>query len=68
MPDDAAPALDPTRIRIGLVIVTVVVLACVVLALVVDAVVVKALMFAIAFTALVRAYLLFRALRADARS
>ncbi len=49
----------------GLAIVSVVVLVCVGLAFTADAAIVKALMFAIALTAFVRAYLLFRALRRE---
>lgn len=59
------PTFDRRKIRIGLAVISGVVVAALVMFFVVSAPAGKAVMFAIAATALVRAYLLTRSLRAD---
>jgi hypothetical protein len=54
---------DPRKVRIGLAIITVVAIIAVGMFFVVDAAAGKAVMFAVAATAFVRVYLLFRWLR-----
>ncbi len=61
------PDVDPRRIRLGLIILTIVFLIALVLALVVDDAVGRALMTGILVVAFVRAALLVRSLRRDAR-
>lgn len=56
---------DATKVRVGLALVCVVVVVAVVLASVIDSTAGKAIMFAIAFTAVVRAYLLMRSLKRE---
>jgi hypothetical protein len=63
MAPDTSPEYDRRKIRIGLAMVSVVVVAAIVLMLVVDSALGRAIMFAVAVTALVRAFLLSRALR-----
>lgn len=63
--DEPTPEIDRTRIRIGLAVITLVVIASLVLLVVVEAPAGKAVMFAIALTAFVRAYLLSKSLRAE---
>ncbi len=65
MAADLPPQLDRRKIRLGLAIVTAVVILALVLMAVIEAPAGKAVMFAIAVTAIVRAYLFTRSLRAD---
>jgi hypothetical protein len=65
MTEPAEIERDPRKVRVGLAIICTVVVAAVALFVVVDAPAGKALMFAVAATAFVRAYLLFRWLRAE---
>jgi hypothetical protein len=60
MPEDAP---NPRKVRIGLAVLTVVVIAAVVAAFLIDSPFGKAIMVAIAFTVLVRAYLIVRWIR-----
>jgi hypothetical protein len=61
----AAEETNVTKVRIGLGLITVVVVVALAVMAVIDSPVAKAVMFAIALTALVRAFLLFRSLRRD---
>ena len=63
MTDPTAAEHDPRKVRVGLAIISVVVVISVGLLFVIEAPAGKALMFAVAVTAFVRAYLLFRWLR-----
>jgi Flp pilus assembly protein TadB len=54
-----------TKVRVGLALITVVVVVALVMIAVIDSPAGKAVMFAIAVTAVVRAYLLFRSLRRE---
>jgi hypothetical protein len=65
MPDDLPPQIDRRKIRMGLALISLVVVAAVVAMVLVEAPAGKAVMFAIAVTAFVRAYLLTRSLRAE---
>lgn len=65
MEDASTPQPNQARVRIGLALISVVVLVAVAMIFLVQAPAGKAVMFAIAVTAFVRAYLLFRSLRAD---
>jgi hypothetical protein len=65
MPDETPRERSVTKVRIGLALIGVVILVALVMAVVVEAPVGKAVMFAIALTALVRAYLLYRSLRRE---
>jgi hypothetical protein len=65
MPDDLPPQIDRRKIRIGLALISLVVVAAAVAMVLVEAPAGKAVMFAIAATAFVRAYLLTRSLRAE---
>jgi hypothetical protein len=65
MPDPQEPQIDRRKIRIGLALIVLVVIAAVVLMFVVEAPAGKAVMFAIAVTAFVRAFLLSRSLRRE---
>ena len=65
MPDPQEPQIDRRKIRIGLALIVVVVIAAVILMFVVEAPAGKAVMFAIAVTAFVRAFLLSRSLRRE---
>ena len=65
MPDETPQERSVTKVRIGLALIGVVILVALVMAVVVEAPVGKAVMFAIALTALVRAYLLYRSLRQE---
>lgn len=56
-----------TRIRVGLAIVAVVVIVALGLMVVIDSPLGRAIMFAVAVTAFVRAFLLYRSLRRDQR-
>lgn len=60
MPEQAP---NPRKVRIGLAILALVIIAAVVAAFLIDSAVGKAIMVAIAFTVLVRAYLIVRWLR-----
>jgi Flp pilus assembly protein TadB len=57
-----------TKVRVGLALITVVVVVALVMIAVIDSPAGKAVMFAIAVTAVVRAYLLFRSLRREQRA
>jgi hypothetical protein len=59
---------DPRKVRTGLAIVCVGAVIAVVIGLIVTSPVAKAIMFAVAFFAVVRSFLLFRSVRADRRS
>ncbi len=61
LPDD--PDVNPRKVRAGLAIICAVVVAAAGLGVVIDAPAGKALMFAVAATAFVRAFLLYRWLR-----
>ena len=63
MTEPGDPQLNPRKVRAGLTIICLVVVAAVGLFVVVDAPAGKALMFAVAATAFVRAFLLVRWLR-----
>jgi hypothetical protein len=64
MPEPAPDATpDRTKVRIGLALITVVILVSLVMVFVIESTAGRAVMFAIAFTALVRAFLLVRWLR-----
>ncbi len=65
MPDAPEPEVDRRKIRLGLALICLVVIAAVILMFVVEAPAGKALMFAIAVTAFVRAFLLSRSLRRE---
>jgi hypothetical protein len=65
MPDAQEPQIDRRKIRIGLALISLVVIAAVILMFVVEAPAGKAVMFAIAVTAFVRAFLLSRSLRRE---
>jgi hypothetical protein len=65
MTDPTAAERDPRKVRIGLAIISLVVVIAIVLFAVVDAPAGKALMFAVAATAIVRAFLLVRWLRSE---
>jgi hypothetical protein len=65
MPDDLPPQIDRRKIRIGLALISLVVVAAAVAMVLVEAPAGKAVMFAIAATAFVRAYLLTRSLRSE---
>jgi hypothetical protein len=68
MPDETPQEHSVTKVRIGLALIGVVILVALVMAVVVESPVGKAVMFAIALTALVRAYLLYRSLRQEQRA
>ncbi|HLM63814.1 MAG TPA: hypothetical protein VK306_05920 [Acidimicrobiales bacterium] len=57
--------VNVTKVRIGLAIIGVVIAAALVTMFAVDAPAGKAVMFAIALTALVRAFMLYRSLKAE---
>jgi hypothetical protein len=65
--NDESGQPDIAKVRIGLAIVTVVVIIAVVLVFAIDSAAGKAIMFAVAVTAVVRAYMLTRSLRRDQR-
>jgi hypothetical protein len=65
--NDESGQADIAKVRIGLAIVTVVVIIAVVLVFAIDSAAGKAIMFAVAVTAVVRAYMLTRSLRRDQR-
>ena len=65
MADDPTPQISRTKIRIGLGLISLVVIAALVLVFVIEAPAGKAVMFAIALTAFVRAFLLSRSLREE---
>lgn len=56
-----------TRIRVGLAIIAVVVIVALALVAVIDSPVGRAVMFAVALTGFVRAFLLYRSLRREQR-
>lgn len=63
--DAGAPPPNPAKVRQGLAIITLTVVVAVVLLFVISAPIGKAVMFAIAGTGIVRAFLLARSLRAQ---
>lgn len=65
MDDAEGPQVDRHKVRLGLAIIGLVLVVALVMVVVVEAPAGKALMFAIALTALVRAYLLARSLRTE---
>lgn len=66
MEEASVPQPNRTRVRIGLALISLVVLVAVAMIFLIEAPAGKAVMFAIAVTAFVRAYLLFRSMRAEA--
>lgn len=64
---EPAPEISRTKIRIGLALISLVVIAALVLVFLIEAPAGKAVMFAIALTAFVRAFLLSRDLRREAQ-
>lgn len=64
---DAAPQPDRRKVRQGLAIISVVVVVAIVLLFVIDDGLGRSIMFAVALSAIVRAYLLTRSLRHDRR-
>ncbi len=68
MDESADAQVDPHRVRIGLAIVTVIVLAALVMVAVVDDPLGRSVMLAVVVLGFVRAFLLTRSLRRDARS
>jgi hypothetical protein len=65
MPDETPQELSVAKVRIGLALIGVVILVALVMLVVVEAPAGKAVMFAIALTAMVRAYMLYRSLRRE---
>ena len=65
MPAETQQEMSPAKVRIGLAVIGVVLAVALVLIAVIDSPAGKALMFAIAATALVRAFLLYRSLRRE---
>jgi hypothetical protein len=65
MVEEPLPQIDRRKVRIGLAVIGAVITVALVLVAVIEAPAGKAVMFAIAVTALVRAFLLARSLRAD---
>jgi len=63
--DEARPELNPRKIRAGLAMVTIVVVAAIILIFLIEAPLGKAVMFAVALSGIVRAYLLSRSLRTE---
>lgn len=68
MSDDEPSAPDRQKVRMGLAVISLVLLVAVVLMLMIDDRLGHAVMFAVALTAIIRAYLLTRSLRSDRRS
>jgi len=68
MDDGAAPQINRNKVRLGLAIVGLVLVVALVMVAVVESPAGKAVMFAIALTALVRAFLLARSLRSEGPS
>ena len=65
MSDETPPQRSVAKVRIGLALIGVVILVALVMIAVIEAPAGKAVMFAIALTAFVRAYLLYRDLRRE---
>ncbi|HEX4868086.1 MAG TPA: hypothetical protein VFV32_10710 [Acidimicrobiales bacterium] len=65
MTDPSEGERDPRKVRLGLAIISVVVVVALIAMVVIDSPAGKALMFAVAATAFVRAFLLQRWLRAQ---
>ena len=65
MADETPPQIDRRKIRLGLALIFVVIAVSGVMLFVIESPAGKAVMFAIALTAFVRAYLLTRSLRAE---
>lgn len=65
MADAPDPQFDRRKVRIGLAVISVVVIVAAIMVVVIEAPAGKAVMFAIALTAFVRAFLLSRSLRAE---
>ena len=65
MADETAGETSVARVRIGLAIIGIVIAVALLLTATIDSTAGKAVMGAIALTALVRAYLLFRSLRGE---
>ncbi len=65
MADETPTEINPTKVRIGLAVLAVVLIVALGMIAVIDSPAGKALMFAIAATVLVRAFLLFRSLRRE---
>lgn len=67
MADVPPPEIDRRKVRIGLALISAVVIVAFAMVFLVEAAAGKAVMFAIALTAFVRAYLLSRSLRHERR-
>lgn len=65
MDDSTGSNVDRKRVRLGLALIGLVLVVAIVMVFVVEAPAGKAVMFAIALTAFVRAYLLARSLRSE---
>jgi uncharacterized membrane protein len=65
MDETEGPKVNPRKVRLGLAIIGLVLVVALVMMAVVESPAGKAVMFAIALTALVRAYLLARSLRSE---
>ena len=65
MADETPTEINPTKVRIGLAVLAVVLIVAIGMIAVIESPAGKALMFAIAATVLVRAFLLFRSLRRE---
>jgi hypothetical protein len=65
MADETPTEINPTKVRIGLAVLAVVLIVALGMIAVIESPAGKALMFAIAATVLVRAFLLFRSLRRE---
>jgi hypothetical protein len=65
--DDPAPQeMNPAKVRLGLVMVSVVVLVAIILFVLIDDALGRAVMFGVALAGFIRAFLLVRALRREA--
>ncbi len=62
-----ADEVNVAKVRIGLAIIGVVIVLALGLSVVIDSAVGRAIMFAVALTAMVRAYMLYRSLRQEQR-
>lgn len=65
MADQTPMETNPTKVRIGLALLAVVVIVAIGMIAVIDSPAGKAIMFAIAATVFVRAFMLYRSLRRD---
>jgi hypothetical protein len=63
VPEPAEPEVNRRKVRVGLAMVSVVVVAAVVLFVIIDDPIGRAVMFAVALSGFIRAYLMTRSLR-----